>query len=178
MPWPVSPAILDPQHTGPTILAAPWTADQVDNLNRYQRLAAYHPFTCGRRDEHPDDPGVLVATPEGWDCPADGCDYRQGWAHPFMAAPPTPAMEARERERAALRARGARPRPCLLHEDIHPHEPICLLAYGKWLSDRQHLVGRLARDAYALEVEQRILDRLVREHAPATTRRANPALSK
>ncbi len=56
----------------------------------------YHPFTCGgdRSDEvHVDvankrgdrDFGLLIATTEGWVCPA--CSYRQAWAHAFMAEP-------------------------------------------------------------------------------------------
>lgn len=76
-------------------ITAPWTKDQVDALNHYQRLGDFHPFTCGgdRGDEaHRSfaqesgdrDWGLLVATPGGWICPV--CDYRQDWAHPFMAA--------------------------------------------------------------------------------------------
>jgi len=44
-----------------------------------------HPFTCGKRDDHPvvaGDKGVLVPTIYGWICPF--CDYTQDWAHPFM----------------------------------------------------------------------------------------------
>jgi hypothetical protein len=181
MALPVNPAILAPDYTGPSFIAAPWTDDQVENLNRYQGWAgAFHPFTCGRREHHPDDPGVLVAERDGWHCPAAGCGYRQTWAHPFMAAPPTPAMAERERVVKELRAIAARPRPCLLHEDIHPNHGIeCMRAYARWLTEHRPLVGRPARETYALEVEQRILDRLVRRHAPRSTRRRiNPALSK
>jgi hypothetical protein len=174
MALPAHPAIQAPEHTGPFV--APWSDDQVDNLNRYQRAGLFHPFTCGRRDDHRDDPGVLVAERDGWHCPAAGCGYRQTWAHPFMAAPPTPAMLEWERARTELRVIGARPRPCLLHEDIHPdHGLECMRAFVEWRGGRQHLVGRPAREAYALAVEQRILDNLVRRHAPA--RLVNPALS-
>jgi hypothetical protein len=61
---------------------APWTADQVKNLNRFQREAHMHPFTCGRCVPH----ATLVATIDGWYCP-NGCDYRQAWATAFMADP-------------------------------------------------------------------------------------------
>ncbi|MEW2302058.1 hypothetical protein AB0958_19130 [Streptomyces sp. NPDC006655] len=162
----------------PTVLTAPWSEDQVANLNRHQRAGVFHPFTCGRRDEHRDNPGVLVATVDGWRCPAAGCEYVQAWAHRFMAMTPSPALIARERFVERMRRMAALPRPCLLHEDIHPdHGPACMRAYAEYLMNH-HLGGRAARDAYVLEVEQRILNRLVRQHAPATTRRLNPALSK
>jgi len=169
-----------PDHIGPSFVAAPWSDEQLENLNRYQTAGLFHPYTCGRRDEHPDDPGVLVAERDGWRCPADGCGYRQTWAHPFMAAPPSPAMRAHERRMAEARVIAARPRPCLRHEDIHPdHGLECMRAYAHWLTEHRPLAGQAARHAYALEVEQRILDRLIRKHAPARTRRRiNPALSK
>jgi hypothetical protein len=176
MALPVNPAILTPDLTFPTFIAAPWTDDQVDNLNRHQRAGLVHPFTCGRREHHRDHPGVLVAERDGWHCPAPGCGYRQTWAHPFMTAPPTRSMAELERAREELRALAARPRPCLLHEDIHPDYGLeCMRAFVQWRSNHRHLVGRAAREAYALEVEQRILDNLVRQHAPA--RLINPALS-
>jgi hypothetical protein len=73
---------------------APWTDEQVVALNAFQTAGRFHPFTCGndRGDENhrkvakergDRDFGLLVATKEGWVCPA--CDYRQNWAHPFMA---------------------------------------------------------------------------------------------
>jgi hypothetical protein len=178
---PLNPAILRPDTDGvPTFVAAPWTDDQVVNLNHYQAAGLFHPFTCGRRDEHRDNPGVLVAERDGWRCPAAGCGYRQTWAHPFMVEPPTAEMLAHERRWAEARVIAAQPRPCLLHEDIHPDYGLeCMRAYARWLVARRPVVGRPAREAYALEVEQRILDRLIREHAPAHTRsRINPALSK
>ena len=59
---------------------APFSGEQVNNLNKFQRLGSFHPFTCGKRDQHPDDEGVLVAYEEGWKCPVDDCDYTQNWA--------------------------------------------------------------------------------------------------
>ena len=75
-------------------VSTPWTAEQCERLNDWQRDGEFHPFTCGgdRHDEaHRDyakksgdrDEGLLVATPEGWRCPV--CEYRQDWAHGFMA---------------------------------------------------------------------------------------------
>lgn len=79
-------------------LEAPWTPNQVAALNEYQRDGKFHPFTCVNRnnDAHRayaethalPDHGILVARRDGWFCPV--CDYRQGWTHPFMAAPNTP----------------------------------------------------------------------------------------
>jgi hypothetical protein len=75
-------------------IKAPWSQEQIDALNRYQREGNFHPFTCGGNrsdaahkryaEEHGDrDWGLLVATPEGWVCPV--CGYKQNWAHGFMA---------------------------------------------------------------------------------------------
>ncbi len=63
-------------------LEAPFTAEQVVALNRWQQRGDIHPFTCGNDSRH----AVLVATEEGWHCP--DCDYRQRWAHNFMAGTP------------------------------------------------------------------------------------------
>jgi len=183
MPMPGAPPLLALMAgANDQLLQAPWTAAQVDNLNAYQAAGYFHPFTCGRRDEHRDNPGVLVATVDGWHCPADGCPYVQTWAHGFMAEPPAPIlrpMTERELNLARMREIAARPRPCLLHEDIHPnHSNDCARTFAQWLIDHRHLVGRAAHEAYALEVEQHMLDRLVRQHAPAATRQLNLALSK
>lgn len=63
-------------------LTPPWTDAQVAALNAWQHRRDVHPFTCGNDSTH----RVLVARPDGWVC--DDCDYRQGWAHPFMADTP------------------------------------------------------------------------------------------
>jgi hypothetical protein len=72
------------------LIAAPWTHEQVEALNRWQANDWVHPYTCGNRGEpgHKEyaeahgqhDHGILVATPAGWVCPA--CDYTQdtAWA--------------------------------------------------------------------------------------------------
>ena len=64
----------------PEPLLVPWTAEQVDALNRWQRAGIVHEFTCPR--DHEGD-RTLVATRDGWIC--CHCDYRQDWAHAFMA---------------------------------------------------------------------------------------------
>lgn len=70
-------------------LLAPWTEEQVEALNEYQRDAPMTPFTCPNRGYshrfHDDlrDIGVLVATEAGWTC--RDCAYTQDWAHPWMA---------------------------------------------------------------------------------------------
>jgi hypothetical protein len=59
---------------------APWTGNEVDSLNAYQKAGFVHPFTCGS-GKHPTS--SLVAKPDGWHC--EHCDYTQNWAHEFMA---------------------------------------------------------------------------------------------
>lgn len=56
----------------------PFTEDQVKSLNAYQASNVCHPFTCICGGHT-----VLIATKEGWICPK--CDYKQKWAHKFMA---------------------------------------------------------------------------------------------
>ncbi|MFI5814894.1 hypothetical protein ACIA7S_28545 [Streptomyces sp. NPDC051643] len=177
MALPVNPAVLTRDLNVPTFIAPPWTPDQVENLNRRQEASLTHPFTCGQREHHYGDPGVLVADVDGWHCPVEDCGYRQTWAHPFMDQPLTAREAQRVRDRQRIRELAALPRPCLLHEDVHAdHGVECYRSFAAWRSARPHLVGKAARDAYALAVEQRLLDQLVRQHAPA--RRTNPALSK
>ena len=70
-----------------TLRTAPWTPDEVDSANRWQRLRMMHPFTCANRNTsvHPiedGDKGVLIATEKGWIC--KHCNYTQDWAHDFM----------------------------------------------------------------------------------------------
>lgn len=66
----------------------PWTQQQVDYLNDFQKDGRFHPFTCPNRSPQTHvvrvarQFGVLVATADGWVCP--DCDYTQGWAHDFM----------------------------------------------------------------------------------------------
>jgi hypothetical protein len=64
------------------LVKAPWTAEQVDTLNRFQNLGYVHEFTCGNDHE---GSRALVATRAGWICP--NCDYRQDWANEAMFAP-------------------------------------------------------------------------------------------
>lgn len=49
-----------------------WTEEQVDNLNRYQKVGFFHEYTC--RDDH-DGARAMVATKHGLVCPS--CGYRQ-----------------------------------------------------------------------------------------------------
>ena len=67
-------------------LKAPWTRDQVIALNESQfKYSMYiHPFTCGRHNFPNGDHPRLVATPTGWVCPMEMCDYTQDWAWEFM----------------------------------------------------------------------------------------------
>lgn len=70
-------------------IRAPFTPAQVTALNAYQQAGRMHPFTCGG-DHAPGSP-ALVAYTDGWRCPqpyGEHCNYRQDWAHAFMAEPP------------------------------------------------------------------------------------------
>lgn len=71
-------------------IRAPFTDDQVAALNAFQDSGVFHPFTCGncRTD--------LIATKDGWKCPDHDCDYKQDWAHAFMADPKTLDLDWRK----------------------------------------------------------------------------------
>lgn len=58
-------------------LIAPWTAEQVVALNKWQSDGRVHEFKC--KIGH-----TLIATKEGWVC-QPGCDYTQDWCHDYMA---------------------------------------------------------------------------------------------
>jgi hypothetical protein len=73
------------------VIEAPWTGEQVDALNVFQRHGKVHPFTCG--NDHLWD-RVLVATSNGWIC--CHCEYTQKWALAIMAEPLDPLIFTRE----------------------------------------------------------------------------------
>jgi hypothetical protein len=54
---------------------APWTEDQVRNLERRQAAVWLHPYTCNGCSPSRD----LRPTSDGLVC--DGCGYHQNWAH-------------------------------------------------------------------------------------------------
>lgn len=58
-------------------ITAPFTEEQIQSMNEYQKSDRVHPFTCS---EHSDIP--LIATPAGWIC--KHCDYKQYWSHEWM----------------------------------------------------------------------------------------------
>lgn len=68
---------------------APWSAEFVDALNRFQVSGIFHPFTCATHSQ--DDP--LIAKEDGWHCPHPSCDYRQFWAHAEMAEIMDPPLQ-------------------------------------------------------------------------------------
>ncbi|KRR21319.1 hypothetical protein CQ14_06630 [Bradyrhizobium lablabi] len=68
-----------------TFANAPWTDEEVVNLNRWQSVGWVHEYTC------PNDHSgsrVLVAGRNGWSCPS--CVYTQNWAHPGALEGPPP----------------------------------------------------------------------------------------
>lgn len=80
------------------LIRAPFTPAQVEALNRYQTHGNMHPFTCG--NDRGRSNVVLIARTDGWHCSEPLCDYRQDWAHAFMADPeawPKPAFGATAR---------------------------------------------------------------------------------
>lgn len=68
----------------------PWTPEQVDALNRFQRYDFVHPWTCP--EDHGGADRRLFATSGGWRCPH--CDYRQGYALEVMLREWTDPREA------------------------------------------------------------------------------------
>lgn len=65
-------------------IEAPFTEDQVDSLNEYQKSGAFHEFT-GNNELAPDgETDILVATIDGWISQYDPT-YHQNWAWRWMA---------------------------------------------------------------------------------------------
>jgi hypothetical protein len=62
-------------------ITAPWSDEQVENINRFQNAGAFHPFTCNC--PHPERNYKLKATNEGLRC--TDCGWDQRWVHVFMA---------------------------------------------------------------------------------------------
>ena len=63
-------------------IKTPWTKEQVDSLNEYQRRGGFHPFTCGYASH------TLTATGKGWvceECARIGREYKQDWCWAWMA---------------------------------------------------------------------------------------------
>lgn len=77
---PAAKAEPEPQTYSSGYIIAPWTQEQVDQLNRYQHMGLMHPFTCGSSHRR-----SLTATIDGWVCPGRDCHYTQDWAHARMA---------------------------------------------------------------------------------------------
>lgn len=83
------------------ITKAPFTPDQVANINAFQDRGRMHPFTCMSPEEISEclraskiiddkiingtSEGILLATTEGFICPCG--KYTQDWCHDFMAQP-------------------------------------------------------------------------------------------
>jgi hypothetical protein len=68
------------------VIRAPFTPEQIEALNAWQRNGQVHPYTCGnaqcRAEHHHVDGSVLVATTTGWVC--EHCGYTQEWAHELL----------------------------------------------------------------------------------------------
>lgn len=81
---PTKTAVLDLRDT---ILEAPFTDEQVKNINEYQKHPSFHPFTCCSHDgctrNETNNNGLLVATNTGMECSCG--KWKQKWVHKFMA---------------------------------------------------------------------------------------------
>lgn len=60
---------------------APFTEEQIEALNSWQRNGKFHPFTCKNHRNI-----SLTATADGWHCSVEKCSYAQNWAHDFMVS--------------------------------------------------------------------------------------------
>ena len=67
------------------MIEAPWTAEQVDTINRWQQTDHFHGLTC---PNHHKASRLLVANTDGLSCP--GCFYKQNWVPDFLMAEPPP----------------------------------------------------------------------------------------
>lgn len=65
-------------------IRAPFTTEQVERLNEYQRAGTFHPYTCPGDMPTCIDRRELVATEAGWVCQCGA--YRQDWAHEMTVA--------------------------------------------------------------------------------------------
>lgn len=125
-------------------VTAPWTADQVDALNRFQHCKYVHEFTCPADHEGGGD-RTLVATRAGWICPH--CDYRQGWAHEVMLEEPVNPLHFEDKLHPTHRTRIS---------DASSFDEICILcgatdiAGGGW--------GRLAFACSASDAKREAFD--------------------
>lgn len=72
------------------VITAPFTKDQIEKLNEWQKSGRFHPFTCCSPRDIPEcqrrsrlNDGELIPTENGWVCPCG--KFTQNWAHDFMA---------------------------------------------------------------------------------------------
>lgn len=72
-----------------TISTAPWTAEQVAELIRWQSAGYVHEFTCSSQTHQ--HSVALTPSVDGWIC--ETCGYTQDWAYTYMvdgSLPPSP----------------------------------------------------------------------------------------
>ena len=110
----------------------PWDAEQLASLNDFQHAGYFHPFTCPRTHSEPGKQ-ILRAGTDGWVCPGTlsggsvACDYRQYWAHGFMA-------DGSWREPAAAIG------DAFAYDEPSPQE------LARWEAERRELAARIAAD--------------------------------
>lgn len=51
----------------------PFTTEEIQSFNEYQKVGIMHPYTCGNREHSGDD--LLFAKEDGLYCPT--CEYKQ-----------------------------------------------------------------------------------------------------
>lgn len=79
---PTATAVLPNLHAGH--VHAPWTDEQVNSINRYQKIGIPHPLTCAAPGCTSTD-CILVAKHDGMHCECG--QWKQDWVHDFMTKP-------------------------------------------------------------------------------------------
>ena len=69
-------------------VTAPFTPEQIEQLQRWQASTRVHPFTCVANGvsgsvKH-SDARILVPTEDGMVCPFEACGYTQIWVRRYM----------------------------------------------------------------------------------------------
>ena len=90
-------------------IKAPFSQEQVDKLNQFQKTGKFHPFTCcspeyipeckralNQGETYEEREGILIAKTEGFICPCG--KYKQNWAYAFMADGKEPELSGSEEE--------------------------------------------------------------------------------
>lgn len=126
-------------------ITAPWSSEQVAALEQFQ-------------------PPSLVPSHSGWYCPDPSCDYRQDWAHAFMADPAAWSGKAWDAARRARSDIGTE----FFQQADHPDEA-ALAAFESDLAVAGESAAGRRRRALAFNAVQPVLAKHDR-HLPLSIR--------